>query len=50
MTLDEVYFEKIEIANKNEMLSQFIFKHEKLWYFVQWYKNKWSEPVKIVEL
>ena len=45
-TIEDVYSEKIEQANKNRSISKFVFEHEKFLYLVQWQKNKWSEPEK----
>ena len=49
MTLDEVYLEKITLANKMKYFSRFIFEFQGKKYFVEW-RKMWSEPVEIVEL
>lgn len=53
MTLNEVYLEKIEIANKDVGICEFIFSFDNQKYLVTWQRGltlKWSEPIKIIEL
>jgi hypothetical protein len=45
--LDDVYCEKLEIANRDTYMKQFIFEFEGEYYFVKWGQLKWSEPIKI---
>lgn len=50
MTLDEIYSEKIELANKIGGVIQFVFEFEGDIYLVKWGKHKWSDPVKISKI
>jgi hypothetical protein len=49
--LEDVYAEKIEIANKDNSFPRFIFTFENQKYLVELeHGHKWSNPVKIIEL
>lgn len=50
MTLDEVYSQKIELANQIKSILQFTFEFEGDIYLVKWGKHKWSDPVKLEKL
>jgi hypothetical protein len=50
MTLDEVYSQKIELANKIQGIIQFTFEFERRLHLVKWDKHKWSDPIKIEKL
>ena len=50
MTLNDVYLEKIELANKIQGIIQFVFDYKEDQYLVKWGKHKWSDPVKLETL
>ena len=50
MTLNEVYYQKIELANKIRGLIQFTFEFENHLYLVRRGKYKWSDPIYLEKL